>query len=194
MKQTVPGWAIGAILTFVVGCSTPRAVQSPAASGEKLNLSPLSISVVPTKSYDEPSGRGISMAKNSPGSFYVILRNTSREPQLVFESWNSWGYQAVSFQVQTATGDKFVISKGPPHLRANLPSTFLIPPGEHMVYPITLDDEWDAVPSLPTADQTPLPITIKAIYEIRPTPEAAEKKVWTGRVESISYHFNLMHW
>jgi hypothetical protein len=63
-----------------------------------------------------------------------------------------------------------------------------------MVYPISLDEEWDAVPMLPMADQTPIKISIKAIYEVKPTPEAAEEKVWTGRTESKAYDFNFRHW
>ena len=194
MKQTVLGWALAAVLTFVLGCSTPHAGQPPASSSQKLGQSPFLVSVVPSSSYDEPFGRGISMAKTSPGSFYVILTNISKEPQAAFERWNSWGYQAVSFEVQTADGHKVTISKKPHGFDKNFPSTFVIPPGEHMVYPISLDEEWDAVPPLPMADETPIPITVTAIYEVRPTPEAAQGKVWTGRLESNSYHFTFRHW
>jgi len=73
----------------------------------------------------------------------------------------------------------------------NFPSTFGIPPGEHMVYSISLNERWKAVPPLPTADETPIPITIIAIYEVSPSPEASKEKVWTGRLESSSYHFKF---
>lgn len=62
-----------------------------------------------------------------------------------------------------------------------------------MVYPISLDEQWDVIPMLPMADQTPIKISIKAIYEVNPTPEAAEEKVWTGRTESKTYDFNFRH-
>jgi hypothetical protein len=86
-----------------------------------------------------------------------------------------------------------VITKKPVGFTRNMPSTFVIPPGEQMVYPVRLDNEWDAVPPLPKADET-LAVTIKAIYEVKSTPESAEQKVWTGRAESKGYHFDLRHW
>lgn len=75
--------------------------------------------------------------------------------------------------------------------RANAPTTFVVPPGEHMVYPIKLDETWVSVPELPTAD---VQISLKAIYEIKPTPEGTKAKVWSGRAESKSYDFTLRHW
>jgi hypothetical protein len=134
------------------------------------------------------------MAKKSPDAFYVVLTNTSGEPQAVFETWNSWGYQSVSLEVETADGHKFAISKKPQKFTVNFPSTFVIPPGEEMVYPISLDDKWAAVPPLPMADETPIPITIRAIYEVGPSPETSKEKVWVGRLESSSYHFKFRHW
>ena len=35
-------------------------------------------------------------------------------------------------------------------------------------------------PALPKSDE--MPITLKAVYEVTPTPEATEYKVWTGRL------------
>ena len=98
------------------------------------------------------------------------------------------------FTIQTADGRRVVISKKPQVFTGNFSSTFLVPPGEHMVYPISLDGEWDAVPPLLIADETPMRISIKAIYEVSQSPEATQGKVWTGRAESKSYDFNLRHW
>jgi hypothetical protein len=133
------------------------------------------------------------MAKESPGFFYVVLSNTSKEPQAAFEDWNSWGYQAVSFEIEKADGEEFTVSHKPEPFTRNFPSVFLLPPGEHMVYQISLDDEWETAPSIPMADQTPVEIALKAIYELRPTPESVKGKVWTGRLESTVYHFKLRH-
>jgi hypothetical protein len=194
MKQTIPCVALAAILVCVSGCSAPTTEKLPASSNQRLGESPFSVAVVPTRSSQDPYGRGIAMAAKSPGVFYVVLTNVSREPQSVFETWNSWGYQAVSFEAQTADGHTVAISRKPGPFRRNFPSTFLIPPGEHMVYSISLDEDWEAVPRLPMADATPIKISIKAIYEVKPTPEAAKQKVWTGRVESKTYDVNLRHW
>jgi hypothetical protein len=197
MKQTILGIALAATLVFVSACSAPRTEKRLASSGQRLGQSPFLISVVPTQSFHEPLGRIIAMTKTSPGFFYVVLTNVSNDPQAAFETWNEWGYQAVSFEAQTADGHTIAISKKSKGFRANAPATFIIPPGEHMVYSISLDEEWDAVPMPPTmadADATPIKILIKAIYEVKPTPEAAEEKVWTGRLESKIYDFDLRHW
>jgi hypothetical protein len=133
------------------------------------------------------------MATNTLDDFYVILTNVSKEPQSAFRTSNSWGYYALSFEMQMPDGRIVVITKKPVGFTRNMPSTFVIPPGEQMVYPVRLDNEWDAVPPLPKADET-LAVTIKAIYEVKSTPESAEQKVWTGRAESKGYHFDLRHW
>lgn len=60
-----------------------------------------------------------------------------------------------------------------------------------MVYPIQLDDKWNAGSRLPLANKEPVDVEVKAIYEIEPTPESARYKVWTGRAESAQYHFEF---
>jgi len=185
---------IAAAITVLIGWSDLHSRQSRAPLEQGNTPSPFILSVVPTQSEREPIGRRISMAKTSPGTFYVILTNTSKEPQAAFESWNSWGYQAVSFQVQTADGRHFVITKKQHDFTRNFPSPFIIPPGDHMVYPISLNHEWNVAPAFPIADATPLSITLKAVYEVHPTPEAVKGKVWTGRVESKTLELKLRHW
>lgn len=37
-------------------------------------------------------------------------------------------------------------------------------------------------------------ITVKAIYEVHATPEAAQYKVWIGRLESRTCDFKLRQW
>jgi hypothetical protein len=85
-----------------------------------------------------------------------------------------------------------VVSKPLQAFTRNGPSTFLIQPGEHQVYAIRLDKEWGAHPILSRADE--MPITLKAVYEVSPTPEAIQYNVWTGRIESGSYKFTLRQW
>jgi hypothetical protein len=151
---------------------------------------PFSLAVVPTSSHSE--GGSITMAQNKPRDFYVVLTNVSKEPQGVWENWNSWGYQAISFVFTTVDGSKIVVSKRQQAFTRNGPSTFLIQPGEHQVYAIRLDKEWGAHPMLSRADE--MPITLKAVYEVSPTPEATQYSVWTGRIESGSYKFTLRQW
>lgn len=124
--------------------------------------------------------------------FYVVLSNISKEPQTVWEDWNSWGYQAVSFELTTTDGKKYVISKRQQEFTMNFPSTLLIEPGEFHVFAIHLDQWWETHPLLPKTAE--LPIALKAIYEVSPTPESAQYQVWTGRVESHIYKFTLRQW
>lgn len=188
MSNHVLKWAVAILVAFVVGYSTPHGLT------QKTGPSPFSLSVVPAWSHEEPSGRGISMATESHDGFYVILTNLSKEAQSAFLPSNSWGYYTVSFEVQTEDGRKFAVFKKPTDFTKNIPSTFVIPPGESMVYPIRLDDQWDAVPALPIADETAIPITIRAVYQLDPTQESAAQKVWIGRMESSSYYFKFRHW
>jgi hypothetical protein len=151
---------------------------------------PFSLAVVPSRSFGD---RGmIAMSHNKPQDFYVVLTNVSGEPQAVWELWNSWGYQTISFELTTANGQRFVLSRGPEGFTKNNPSTFVVQPGEHQVYAIHLDKSWVSTPTFPKADE--MPITLKAAYQVAPTREASEHKVWAGRVESRGYTFTLRQW
>jgi hypothetical protein len=70
-----------------------------------------------------------------------VFTNVSSEPQAVWEYWNSWGYQTISFELTTVGGKRFLVSKPQEDFTRNFPSTFLIEPGEHQVYAIPLDQK-----------------------------------------------------
>jgi hypothetical protein len=152
---------------------------------QETSWSPFSLSIV-------PGIGGITMAKNKPREFYVVITNVSGGPQSIWQYWNSWGYQAISFELTMADGKKFALSKKQEEFTRNFPSTFVVEPGEHQVYPIKLDEWWETHPALLKTDE--MPITLKAVYEVSMTPEASQYKVWTGRLESRSYNFSLRQW
>jgi hypothetical protein len=85
----------------------------------------------------------------------------------------------ISFELTTIEAKNFVVSRRQGYFTKNAPSTFLVKPGEHQVYPIRLDE---------------MPISLKAVCEVSTTPEASQYKVWTGRLESHSYNFSLRQW
>jgi hypothetical protein len=176
------------VLVFVTGCNSQ---QSPATSkaAPTVQKTPFSLSVVPQTSHEEPFGSSIEMAHNKPHEFFVVLTNVSPDTQPVWENWNSWGYQNVSFELTTANGKKFVVSRRQEDFTRNFPSTFLISSGEHQVYPIRLDELWETHPTLPKIDE--MSVTLKAIYEVSPTAETAQYHVWTGHLESRSYKLTL---
>jgi hypothetical protein len=146
---------------------------------------PFSVSIVPGRS-------GITIAKNKPDVFYVVLTNISGEAQAVWETWNSWGYRTISFELTTTDGKKFGVSRRQEGFTRNGPSTFLVKPGENSVFAIRLDEWWEIHPTLPKSDE--MPITVKAIYQVTPSAEASESKVWTGHLESHSHSFSLRQW
>ena len=151
---------------------------------------PFSLTVVPSMSFGD--GGIISMSQDKPQDFYVVLTNISGESQVVWELWNSWGYQTISFELTTANGKKFVLSRRAEEFTRNYPSTFAVHPGEHQVYAVHLDKWWVSNPAFPKADE--MPITLKAVYQVSPTREASEHKTWTGRVASHTYRFTLRQW
>ena len=132
------------------------------------------------------------MSPKKPDAFYIVLTNVSSKPQKVFEDWNSWGYQAISFRVTTEDGKRVVISERQQDFTKNYPSTFTVDPGEHQVFAIHLDNWWEAKPPIPKRNETPITLTV--IYELLPSPEAARQSVWTGRVESHEYKLTLWQW
>jgi hypothetical protein len=172
-------------IASIFAISVADAAEQPAAKVAE----PFTLTVVPSRSF--PRGRSISFADDKPEEFFVVLTNPTKDIQPVFEYWNSWGYQNVSFEFTMPDGKKLVVSKRPQGFTKNFPSTFLIPPGEHRVYAIRLDKEWEVQPPLAAAETQ---ITLKAIYEVAVTPEATEHKVWTGRIESKPYNLTLYHW
>ena len=165
------------VIVFTTGCKTQKEPTSSKAE-PSVQKFPFSLSVVPETSYGERFGSSITMAHDNLRAFYVVLTNVSSEPQAVWEDWNSWGYQTVSFELTTVDRKKFLVSRQQEVFTVNSPSTFLLEPGEHQVYAIRLDKEWETRPALPKANETP--VSLKAIYEVSPTPEAAQYKVWTG--------------
>lgn len=132
---------------------------------------------------------GITISKKGAREFYVVLTNISQQPQPVWEYWNSWGFQVISFELTTSDGKKFVLTPKYRNFDLNFPSTFIVEPGEHQVFPIRFDDSWAAEPALPFKDE--MPITLKAIYSVSANPDSAKFRVWTGRVESHAYNFTL---
>ena len=134
------------------------------------------------------------MADDVSDSFYVILTNTSSRPESAFEPWNSWGYYSISFVMENGADKLIKIYKVPTGFTKNTPVTFVIPPSEQMVFRIKLNDDWAATPPAPIADEDPVPVTMRAVYEVGPTPESSAQNVWIGRAESKKYHLYFRHW
>jgi hypothetical protein len=186
-------WGLTVAGLFILAARSDSQLNSDHSLNQQISSKPpFSVSVVPNSSFAD--GQWISMGKASPAPFYVVLTNTTTLPQKVFESWNSWGYQAISFELVTASGQRVVISGKNQDFDKNFPSTFIVPPGEHQVYMVRLNEEdWKVAPELRFANVEPLSVNLTAIYQLAPTPEARRENVWVGRAESKSYHLQLVH-
>jgi hypothetical protein len=207
MRTLICGLLLLISTTSITGARKEIAMGGDAAlhgnAGESSDVkradpSPFVVTVVPSWSkppgpWNKSSGRGIEMGMNTFRTLYVILTNVSKQTQAVFEPSHSWGYYAISFELRTGDGRSVEIRKKQAGFTMNVPSTFLIPPGEQMVYLIKLDDKWVADPGLPITEKEPIDIRVKAIYEIVPTPESTQQSVWTGHAESEEYHFEFLH-
>ncbi len=185
--------AIAVVLfCFASAC---RTVPTPTNDGVRPTPSsatpeaPFKVSVVPTASTSE--SRFVTIALEKPHEFYVVLTNISKDPQAVWETSNSWGAKTISFEFKFGNNPPVLVTRGPEGFTKNNPSTFLIPAGEHRVYPIRLDKWWDTK-AIPKSQE--MLVSLKAIYQVSYSPEASDYHVWTGRVESSNYQFTLSQW
>src|SRR5258708_19750426 len=125
------------VLLILIGSKTHKKGTSSKAEPSAQKI-PFLLSIVPEPSHGEHFCSTIEMAHEKPRDFYVVLTNVSPELQAVWEYWNSWGYQAVSFELTTEDGKKFLVSKRQRGFTTHFPSTFQIDPPHHQVYSIRL--------------------------------------------------------
>ena len=148
---------------------------------------PFTLTVVPSRSGADE--RNISTAEKQPPVFYVVLTNVSDHPQPVWETRCSWGYQTISFEIILPDGKRLSVTQKPKIFTVNPLAVFVVPAGEQQVYPIQLNVDWENCPLAVT--RVGVPVTLKAIYSVVPTPESTAHGVWTGRTESASYQIML---
>ena len=129
------------------------------------------------------SSKGAISCFHHPSQFFVILKNKTKSPKRLFEYWNSWGYQNISFYFYTDKG-AHVINRKEQDFTRNFPSTYEIPPGETMVFPLTFNESWDELSDIPEGESK---VRIQVVYTCNPTFEAKEEKAWTGIVASKVY-------
>ena len=176
-----------------LGHSKGRPVQLAAAvalliatvaTGE----APFALAIVPSSSVGDRQGIVIG---RKPPTFYVVLTNVSAGPQLVWEKSNSWAYQSMSLEITLADGKLITLTRKSRAFTRKFPSTFSVLPGEVQIYPIRLDAEWEENPEVSFA--APVLATVRAVYGVSQSAEAAERKVWVGRVASEGYRFMAEH-
>jgi hypothetical protein len=131
----------------------------------------------------EVSGRTLIYDFAGRDTFYVLLTNKSSKDQRFWEAWNSWGYHNLSVEFTDSSNKTWIAKKGLRAWTMNGPTWFSLAPGETHVFSVTFPDEWQ---DLPQISDGPVAVTIRAIYEIAPDPDARikAKDIWIGKVSS----------
>ena len=169
------------ILTFIISLSFTQVYGAKT---------PFEITIVP-----ESQTAKISRISVGPGSvrvFFIVLKNITDNNQKVFESWNSWGYQSISFELIMENGNKYYVKKKNQEFTRNAPSTYLIPPRGFKVYAICLNEEWEGLPKFEKDGKATA--KIMAIYDVVKSKESLEFGVWSGKTFSKEITVELNYW
>jgi hypothetical protein len=104
----------------------------------------------------------------------VVLEDISGKPLSLYQSWNSWGYDNVRLEWETA-GKKGTVTASDRAWTKNFPSTTTVPAGGAMVREIDMGDSWVGWPELKEG----MKLTLRAVYESK-----QEGGGWRGKAES----------
>jgi hypothetical protein len=161
-----------------------------SAAALRAEDAPFSLSIVPLFRSKDSATIRVGDGQKSP--FHVVLTNRTKTGHFVFERSNSWGFDAISFDMILPDGSKTRLAMRMQVFTVNAPSTYWIPPGGSQVYPIAFDRDWSGLPEIPRSEA--LPVRLKAIYQIKDSPEARKQGVWMGSVESAEISAKLVRW
>ncbi len=138
--------------------------------------------------------------------FNVVVTNRSKHDLRLWETWNSWGYYNLSFDVLDGKDNVlYSIVKRPRAWTVNGATWVTVKPGEHFVLKVDFDhDIWVRddlgddrriyVPFLALMRTTPeFKLKLRAVFQILPDDETIEKEVWTGTVKSAPDDFVIHH-
>ncbi len=118
------------------------------------------------------------------GCLNVTVLNTQIKEIRLWEPENSWGWYALFFQLSLDTTEIVqTIRRASREWTKDGPSFFVLQPGESKEMHFNIKDGWWELKKdfLSIKDK---PIYIRAVLEIRHTPEAEETGVFTGTVYS----------
>lgn len=144
------------------------------------------------------SNRGTKRTINlaNPGShFHVVVTNNSNREQRIWETWNSWGYFNLRFDVMDDKGSvAYQITKNRNKTwTRNVPSWVTLGPGEHFVRDVDFDRDTWIMPFLKSADpQRHSSLKLRAVFEIKSNDESVEHGIWTGAIESKADDFTVL--
>ncbi len=128
--------------------------------------------------------------------FHVVVTNESDKETRLWEPWNSWGCQNLQFEVLDDAGNHIhSITYAQTWFTRNSPSCITLAPGDHHVFEINFRGAWrdSFLAAAMMGSQSCL--HLRAVYQISPTKESDQHRVWTGRVQSSvnKYAFEFQH-
>jgi hypothetical protein len=114
--------------------------------------------------YTEPLDRTFTVRGKYPGSFQVIVTNTSSSSQSFYESAASGGYSSISFEITDEEGNSNVVrKKRDPNASSAVVSTHM-KPGESRAFDIFIEeDTWEGAYKL--QEQGARKFRVRAAYD-----------------------------
>jgi hypothetical protein len=159
------------------------------AAAEKPNL-PFKLEIVPSRSQDTEWSIEYLDGMYAR-SFQVILTNLSKKDQAVYQEWNSWGWDNLSFEFKAQTGEKYLFKKVRGVFTRNVPGTYTVHSGKQKVYTIEFNTEnWSVEPAFKESGQTRGMFKVR--YQVWPSAYG-DDAVRTGWQESREYELTLNH-
>lgn len=166
---------------FLGICSTSRATDAP-----------FEISIAIPGSLEGPA----LVRENKQSHFHVILTNITDTTQEILETNNSWGYDALGFELTDAQGRKTTAIRRPIYgWTRNFPNTWLLPPHASHVFDIYYSDpeQWQGFSPSKSRDGRAY-YTIRAMYtspSLDQESEFIKSKVhpWAGTLTSAPVKF-----
>ena len=181
------------LLATAVAVALMAAARSASAAPAALTVA-IAVPARGPHQAGRPRPRAINIRREQ-SHFHVVVTNTSAKPLRLWETWNSWGYYNLSFEVADAEGKVlYAIRKKPRSWTVNSPSWVELAPGEHFVMDVYFDREsWD-LPFLKEKPQGEFSLRMRAVFESKSNEQAEEHEVWTGKLKSpiegyrVRYH------
>lgn len=142
------------------------------------------------------------------GTFFeVVITNKSQSNIRLWETWNSWGYFNLSFDIIDDNGAVvYTVVKKQKIWTRNGPTWLSLAPGENVTMKVDFDhDVWIRnddlgdnkplyLPFLALAHSTPrFELNMRAVFQVLPDWETIDRDIWTGAVRSPVGKFVIVH-
>ncbi len=134
--------------------------------------------------------------------FHVLITNDSDKDQKLWESWNSWGFFNLRFDILDEKGEVInSIVKTPDTVwTRNFPSYTVLKPRQHLVFDVGLSHrDWviarkrrPYTPFVQTEDATNKnKLNLQAVFEIPKDEETDKQFVWVGQIQTAPETYEI---